>query len=159
MTMQNIEALEKRLWEAADQLRSNSGLASNQYFMPVLGLLFLRHAYTRFSQIAEKVEASLPVRGGVKRRATKDDYSKRSSIYLVKESQYEYLVSLPGSKGVGKALNNAMELIEKDYPALLKGILPKEYETFSEDLLRQLIRIFNDDILRTASGDVFGRIY
>lgn len=46
MAMQNIEALEKRLWEVADQLRANSGLGSNEYFMPVLGILFLRYAYT-----------------------------------------------------------------------------------------------------------------
>ncbi len=80
--MQNIEALEKRLWEAADQLRANSGLGSNEYFMPVLGILFLRHAHTRFSAIAKEIGASLPIRGGVKRSVTKDDYTKRRSIYL-----------------------------------------------------------------------------
>lgn len=40
MTMNNIEAFEKRLWGAADQLRANSGLGSNEYFLPVLGILF-----------------------------------------------------------------------------------------------------------------------
>ena len=41
--MENIEKLENRLWEAADQLRANSALTSTEYFMPVLGLIFLRH--------------------------------------------------------------------------------------------------------------------
>lgn len=45
--IENIEAVEKRLWTAADQLRANSDFASNEYFMPVMGLIFLRHAYSR----------------------------------------------------------------------------------------------------------------
>ncbi len=43
MAMQNIEALEKRLWEAADQLRANSDLGYNEYFIPVLVYLSLRY--------------------------------------------------------------------------------------------------------------------
>ncbi|MDI6807439.1 MAG: N-6 DNA methylase [Candidatus Eisenbacteria bacterium] len=156
--MQNIEALEKRLWEAADQLRANSGLGSNEYFMPVLGILFLRQAYNRFSLAAKEVDKSLPVRGGVRRRVTKEDFTKRRSIYLQKEAQYEYLTGLPGDANIGRALNHGMELIEHDYESL-RGILPRNYEAFSNDLLRSLIRIFNDEILRRASGDVFGRIY
>lgn len=156
--MNNIEVLEKRLWEAADQLRANSGFASNEYMMPVLGILFLRHAYTRFSLIEKEIEASLPVRGGVKRPISKDDFTKRRSIFLRKESQYEYIVNLPGDANLGKAVNRAMDLIEKDYESL-RGILPREYEALSNDLLRSLIRIFNDEVLKQASGDVFGRIY
>lgn len=45
--LEHIEAIEKRLWNAADTLRSNSNYASNEYFMPVMGLIFLRHAYSR----------------------------------------------------------------------------------------------------------------
>jgi hypothetical protein len=33
--LEHIEAIEKRLWNAADTLRSNSNYASNEYFMPV----------------------------------------------------------------------------------------------------------------------------
>lgn len=49
--LENIEAIEARLWRAADLLRSNSGFPSNEYFMPVMGLIFLRHAYSRFLAI------------------------------------------------------------------------------------------------------------
>lgn len=156
--MHNIEALEKRLWEAADQLRANSGFGSNEYFMPVLGILFLRHAYNRFALVEKEIEASLPLRGGVKRPISKDDFTKRRSIFLRKESQYEYLVNISGDANLGKAVNHAMDLIGKDYESL-RGILPREYEAISNDLLRSLIRIFNDEILKQASGDVFGRIY
>jgi type I restriction enzyme M protein len=156
--MNNIEALEKRLWGAADQLRANSGLGSNEYFLPVLGILFLRHAYNRYSQVAVEIERSLPERGGVKRAVAKDDFTKRRSIYLREESQYEYLTNLPGDTNTGKSINRAMELIEEDYESL-RGILPRNYEAFGDDLLRSILRTFNDEVLQRASGDVFGRIY
>ncbi len=156
--MENIEALEKRLWAAADQLRANSGLGSNEYFLPLLGILFLRQASTRYGAVLNEVEASLPSRGGQKRQATKDDYTKRRSIYLRRESQYEYLANLQGEKNLGKAINHAMDLIESDYDGL-KGVLPRNYEVHSNSLLRSLIGIFNDEVLKKASGDVFGRIY
>ena len=65
--LENIEAIEKRLWNSADTLRANSNYASNEYFMPVMGLIFLRHAYSRFLAVKDEIEASLPTRGGVKR--------------------------------------------------------------------------------------------
>lgn len=46
--LENIEAIERRLWTAADTLRANSQYAGNEYFLPVMGLIFLRHAYSRF---------------------------------------------------------------------------------------------------------------
>lgn len=62
--LENIEAIEKRLWNAADNLRANSNYASNEYFMPVMGLIFLRHAYSRYLAVKDDVEANLPKRGG-----------------------------------------------------------------------------------------------
>ena len=44
--LEHIEAIERRLWGAADTLRANSNYASNEYFLPVMGLVFLRHAYS-----------------------------------------------------------------------------------------------------------------
>jgi len=154
--MQNIEKLEKRLWSAADQLRSNSGLGSNEYFLPVLGILFLRQAYTRFVAVTPEVEKDLPSRGGQKRPATKDDYTKRRSIFLRPESQYEYLVNLKGDENFGKALNEALDLIEKDYDSL-KGILPRNYEALADDLLKRLVGIFNDDELKKGMNHFLGK--
>jgi len=48
MDYQELKQLENDLWEAADQLRANSKLTASDYSMPVLGLIFLRHANTRF---------------------------------------------------------------------------------------------------------------
>src|SRR5258708_15064698 len=93
--LENIEAIERRLWSAADQLRANSNYASNEYFLPVMGLVFLRHAYSRFLAVKDGIEANLPSRGGVKTAVTKEDFSQKSSIYLRSEAQFDYLVTLP----------------------------------------------------------------
>jgi len=50
--------LEKKLWDAADQLRANSGLSAAQYSQPVLGLIFLRFADNRFQALRKKLEKS-----------------------------------------------------------------------------------------------------
>jgi hypothetical protein len=78
--LENIEAIEARLWRAADLLRSGSELASNEYFMPVMGLIFLRHAYSRFLAVKPTIDASLPSRGRVKRALTKGFQPKRLDL-------------------------------------------------------------------------------
>ena len=156
--MENIEALERRLWDAADQLRANSGLGSNEYFMPVMGLIFLRHANNRFLKVRAEIEPVLPKRQGIARGLTKDDFAKKAAIFLRDEARYDYLVSLPADKDPGAAVNKAMEDIETDYP-VLTGNLPKEYAKLEPDVLRGLLRIFYDSALNTTNGDVFGRIY
>jgi type I restriction enzyme M protein len=155
----NIEAVEKRLWTAADQLRANSDFASNEYFMPVMGLIFLRHAYSRYLAVKPEIEASLPSRGGVRPQLTKQDFSSRGAIFLREEAQFDHLVGLPDGADRAKAIINAMEAVEDDYPAL-KGVLPKtEYQSLENDVLGNVLRIFNDPALQNAKGDVFGRIY
>lgn len=156
--MENIEALERRLWDAADQLRANSGLGSNEYFMPVMGLIFLRHAFNRFLRVKDEIEPTLARRGGVARPLTKEDFARKSAIFLRGEARWDHLVALPADKDPGAALNNAMNSIEQDYP-VLAGTLPKEYSKLEPDVLRGLLRIFNDPALNTTDGDVFGRIY
>ena len=156
--LENIEQLERRLWEAADQLRANSKLTSTEYYMPVLGLIFLRHAYTRFLWVKTDLVPKLPKRGGVTRPLSKDDFARKSALFLREESQYEYLLNLPSGRNVGKAINDAMDAIEKDYTNLV-GVLPKNYDILESDLLGRLLKIFNDQALQRANGDVFGRIY
>jgi len=92
--LENIEAIEKRLWNAADTLRSNSNYASNEYFMPVMGLIFLRHAYSRFLGVKDSIEAGLPQRGGKTSELTKGDFSQKSSIFLRPNAQFDYLAVL-----------------------------------------------------------------
>jgi type I restriction enzyme M protein len=159
MQGKQLRKLEAELWRAADQLRANSKLTASEYSMPVLGLIFLRHAYNRFQKVKIEVEQTLPShpqRG--KRPLTKKDFEEQNSMYLPEQSQFDYLVSLPESADIGEAIDNAMKLIEDEYDNL-KGVLPKNFSIFSKDLLRELLRIFNKEVLQKAEGDLFGKIY
>ena len=157
--LEQIEAIEKRLWNSADNLRANSNYASNEYFMPVMGLIFLRHAYSRYLAVKDDIEASLPKRGGQTRPLMKEDFSRKSAIFLKPEAQFDYLVELPDSADRAQAVIAAMEAIEADYETL-QGVLPKtEYQELDNDVLAQLLRTFNDQALKQTTGDIFGRIY
>ena len=168
----NIRKLESDLWESADLLRAGSKLTSNQYCMPVLGLLFLRYAYSRFKLVEKEVLANRPVRNGRVLPVEASDFKSKSALFLPEAAQYPYLVNLPENiaeaqlssadglpiNSLGEAVNNAMSLIEQQSEQL-QGVLPKEYTMFSDDLLEELLRIFNNDALDEVGGDVFGRIY
>ncbi|MGD0754505.1 MAG: N-6 DNA methylase [Bacteroidales bacterium] len=159
MQGKQLRKLEAELWHAADQLRANSKLTASEYSMPVLGLIFLRHAYNRFQKVKIDVEKDLPThpqRG--KRHLTKKDFEEKNSMFLPDKAQFDYLVSLPESADIGEAIDNAMKLIEDEYDNL-KGVLPKNFSIFSKDLMCELLRIFNKEVLQKAEGDLFGKIY
>ena len=157
--LEHIEAIERRLWSAADTLRANSNYASNEYFLPVMGLVFLRHAYSRYLAVKDAIAADLPTRGGKTRALTKEDFSQRGAIFLRPEAQFDHLVALPDGADRAKAIIAAMASIEEDYDSL-RGVLPKsEYQELGNDVLGQLLRTLNPDELKRVEGDVFGRIY
>lgn len=170
--MINIRKLEADLWESADLLRAGSKLTSNQYCMPVLGLIFLRYAYSRFKRVEAEILKDRPSRGGRVMPVEASDFSAKSALYLPKEAQYEYLVNLPENiasaglvnkdgypmNSLGEAVNNAMQLIEAQSEQLT-GVLPKSYTDFSNELLAELLRIFNNSALDDVGGDIVGRIY
>ena len=157
--LEHIEAIEKRLWTAADTLRANSNYASNEYFLPVMGLVFLRHAYSRYLAVKDGIEANLPTRGGKTRPITKADFSQKSAIFLQPKAQFDHLVALTDSDDRAKAIIEAMDSIEEDYENL-SGVLPKaEYQELDNAVLGQLLRTLNPEELKQVSGDVFGRIY
>lgn len=157
--LEHIEAIEKRLWSAADTLRANSNYASNEYFLPVMGLIFLRHAYSRYLAVKDGIEANLPKRGGKARPLTKEDFSQKGAIYLRPKAQFDSLVALTDSDDRARAVIEAMESIEADYKNL-RDVLPKaEYQELDNAVLGQLLRTLNPEELKKVSGDVFGRIY
>lgn len=170
--MINIRKLESELWESADLLRAESKLTSNQYCMPVLGLIFLRYAYSRYKMVEEEILKGRPSRGGRVMPVEASDFAAKSALYLPKEAQYDYLLNLPddiasaglinkdGHKmnSLGEVVNNAMQLIE-DQSEQLVGVLPKSYTDFSDEILSELLRIFNNSSLDKVGGDIIGRIY
>jgi type I restriction enzyme M protein len=159
MTGEQLKQLESRLWKTADDLRANSKLTASEYSFPVLGLIFLRHAYNRFVTAKFEIEKTLPVHPvrGV-RPIDKNDFLTAKAIYLPLNAQWNTLANLPESEDLGEHINEAMRSIESEYEALL-GVLPKDYNLFDKDLLQRLIRVFNDESLNDVTGDVFGRIY
>lgn len=157
--LENIEAIEKRLWKSADTLRANSELASNEYFLPVMGLIFLRHAYSRYLAVKDEIVATLPSRGGKTRELTKEDFSKKSAIYLKPEAQFDYLIALTDADNRAEAIIHAMESIEADYTNLRNQLPKQEYNNIPNDVLGMLLRTLNPEELKKATGDIFGRIY
>ncbi len=151
------DTLEKRLWAAADQLRANSGLTSQQYSQPVLGLIFLRFAEVRFAKrraVLEKAAAS-------SRRGNRVDdptaYHAEGVIYLTPNARFDALLNLPERADVGKAVNEAMADIEKHNPQLA-GVLPRTYQVFTSTLLKELLKKVSE-IPATLDYDAFGRVY
>lgn len=156
--MVNLRKLEYELWESADLLWQGSKLTSNEYCMPVLGLIFLRYAYSRFKYVEADIMKDRPMRNGRALPVEPDDFAQKSALYLPEKARYDYLLNLPDGTDVGKAVNEAMELVEAQ-SAQLKGVLPKTYTSFQNDLLRELIRIFNNSALNEIKDDIIGRIY
>ncbi len=154
----NIRKLEADLWESADLLRAGSKLTSSQYCMPVLALIFLRYAYSRFKMVEAELMKNRPSRGGRVMPIEPNDFAAKSALYLPREAQFDYLVNLSDDQPLGEAVNRAMGLVEEQSEQL-KGILPKSYTMFSDELLRELLRIFNNKTLNEIGGDVIGRIY
>ena len=175
MDNKSIKKLEADLWESADLLRAGSKLTSQQYCMPVLGLIFLRYAFSRFKKVEAEILKDRPVRNGRVLPVEPQDFAEKSALFLPLQAQYSYLVNLPEDisaahityekdgdevqiNSLGEAVNHAMELVEAQSEQLV-GVLPKNYTIFSNELLAELLRIFNNNALDDVGGDVIGRIY
>lgn len=166
----NISLIEKDLWEAADDLRANSKLTATEYAQPILGIIFLSHATSRFYSLKKELlqdhlmasyqklvdENKMPAEAFEKQLEIA--FKARSALYLNPEQRFDYLANLPTGHNLGAELDAIMESIETQNP-ILKGVLPKTYQHFEEDLLERVVRIFNRDTLLNAEGDVFGKIY
>ena len=137
--MINIRKLEAELWESADLLRSGSKLTSNEYCMPVLGLIFLRYAYSRFKLVEAEILKDRPKRGGRVLPVEASDFAEKSALFLPEQAQYKYLVELPENipsanikdrdgntlTSLGAVVDNAMMLVEEQSEQL-SGVLPKD---------------------------------
>ena len=86
--MINIRKLETELWESADLLRAGSKLTSNQYCMPVLGLIFLRYAYSRFKMVEAEILKNRPSRGGRVMPVEASDFTAKSALFLPKRRSF-----------------------------------------------------------------------
>jgi type I restriction enzyme M protein len=149
--------LEKRLWDAADQFRANSGLKAAEYSGPILALIFLRFADVRFAKQRAKLEKA----SASSRRGSRVDdpaaYDAENILYLTPNARFEYLLNLPEAANIGAKVNEAMRDIEK-HNSKLGGVLPKTYNLFTSTLLKELLKKISE-IPATLDYDAFGRIY
>jgi type I restriction enzyme M protein len=150
-------SLEKRLWDAADQFRANSGLKAQEYSGPILGLIFLRFAELRYAIQRKKLEQA----GESSRRGSRVDepgaYHAEGVLYLAPEARFDHLLTLPEVADIGAKVNAAMRDIERHNPQLA-GVLPKTYNLFTGTLLKELLKKVSE-IPASVDFDAFGRIY
>ena len=156
--LKGIEEFEAGLWKIADNLRANSNLASNEYFMPIMGLLFLRQATNRYYAALEAIDTDRKAGRMPKRPPVAADFARRRAMMLAPSARYDEILKSPKDGNLGAALIAAMEEIERAYPPLANQ-LPKDYSRFDNDVLESMMRTFDTEVLRRAAGDVFGRIY
>ncbi len=149
----DLAELENRLWDAADELRANSGLKASEYGTPVLGLIFLRFADAKFEAARSEIEG----KGSVRRKIGPGDYHARRVIYLVEAARFSYLLGLPEVSDLGKATNEAMRLVEESNPELA-GVLPRTYTALDGATIASLLRHINS-YTKNLEGDAFGLIY
>jgi type I restriction enzyme M protein len=151
----NYTEIEKRLWEAADELRANSKLKPSEYSVPVLGLIFLLYADYKFALVEQEIAA-----GRMSRRRTvgKTDYQAKGALFLPDEARFDYLLNLPEAADIGGAINAAMKALA-DENEELGGALPRNYNSLEKPILRELLKILNRIPRKDITEDAFGEIY
>jgi type I restriction enzyme M protein len=149
----NHSDLEKRLWDAADELRANSKLKSSEYSVPVLGLIFLRYADHKFAEAEKK----LSQQGSGRRKIGKTDYQQQGILYIPETARFASLLKQPEGTDIGKAINEAMKAIEAENEDL-RDVLPRTYTKLDKELLVSLLKNFSK-ISMSIEGDAFGKIY
>ena len=153
MAVGNNNQIEKRLWDAADEMRANSKLKSSEYSIPVLGLIFLRYADQKFAVAQKELEG----KGTGRRQIGKSDYQAKGVLFLPEAARFQKLLQKPEGANIGHAINDAMRAIEGENPDL-KDVLPKTYNRLENSSLVELLKIMAS-IPMDIEGDAFGKIY
>lgn len=163
MNTVTIKDLEKRLWNTADELRANTGLKSSEYSTPILGLIFLKFADSKYAEYEEEINKEYNnLKGGRRERSLEEIAIEKCGFYLPDKSRYGYLLNLSEEENIANGIKEAIEEMEKHSPTLV-GILPKNsYHNLSREdnnkVLNRLLRNFND-IPTDIESDIFGEIY
>jgi len=162
MTNKEFKKLENDLWLAANKLRADSDLKSNDYSTPVLGIIFLKFADIKYSQYEKAILADFKKNKGTRLEQSIDKIAiEKCGIYLPEKARYNYLLSLSEDKKIDVAIIDAMKSIEK-YVTSLKDTLPKDefygITRKGQNLIKQLLKIFST-IPTDSTGDLLGKIY
>lgn len=157
----NNHSFEQQLFQAADKLRKNIDAAEYKHI--VLGLIFLRYISDSFRKLYDKLVAGK----GEYESANpedKDEYQAENVFYVPQKARWEFLQSRAKNPSIGEDLDTAMDLIERNNPITLKGILSKVYArpNLDKQALGELIDLIGNILLKdeeTKSKDLLGRVY
>lgn len=147
---------EKKLWLAADKMRSNMDAA--EYKHVVLGLIFLKYISDAFKEVHEALK-----KDPQSDPEDVDEYVSRRVFWVPKEARWEHLEKNAKKPEIGKILDDAMDILERDNSSL-KGVLPKQYSrpALNKQRLGELIDLIGTIGLgdkENKSKDVLGRVY
>ena len=156
--LDGIERLEARLWKVSGDLRGNSGLASNEYFMSIMGLLFLRQGSNRYYEPLAEIEADKAAGKMPERDLIEADFRRRRAMMLPEAARDETILERPMDGTLGAALRDAIVAVEARFLPLA-GQSPKDCEPREDDLRKQMLRTFDSEGLQTPSRNVLGRVY
>lgn len=150
---------ESQLWAAADKLRGH--MDASEYKGVVLGLIFLKYISDAFQEKFRQLEAIKDTE--FTDPEDRDEYAAANIFWVPKEARWERLQAGAKQPTIGKLIDDAMVVIEKENPTL-KGVLPKDYgrPTLDKHRLGELVDIIGkiglgDEAAR--SKDVIGRVY
>lgn len=144
-------------------MRANTGLKASEYSTPILGLIFLKFADSKYAAFEKEInDEHEKLKGGRRERRIEDIAKELCGFYLPDESRYDYLLNLSEEEDIANKIKEAIEGIEKHSQELV-GILPKDsYHNLSREdnnkILNRLLRNFND-IPTDVKSDIFGEIY
>lgn len=162
---------EDKLWKAADKLRKK--VEVHEYKYVVLGLIFLRYLSFAFDEKRRELERDFADRvsefyipyDNLRKEALEDRdyYLSDGVLYVPEEARWEYFVNNANQPNIGEILNNAIEILEREYPRQLKDVIPKIFTRINLDHhdFAYLINLFTSIDFGNGhkAKDIFGRIY
>ena len=154
------EPLEKQLWKSADKLRKNIDAA--EYKHVVLGLIFLKYISDAFEELYDKLQKGEGEYVGADPE-DKDEYKAENVFFVPSDARWSYLLSKAKQPTIGKTVDDAMDVIEKENPSL-KGVLPKVYarQNLDPTSLGELIDLIGNIALgdaKSRSADILGHVF
>lgn len=154
------EAIEKKLWKAADKLRKNMDAA--EYKHVVLGLIFLKYISDAFEELFQKLKEGKGQYEGANPE-DKNEYLAEKVFYVPPQGRWNWIQNRAKLPTIGRDIDDAMDALEKDNPSL-KGVLPKVYaqEKLDKQSLGGLIDLIGSIALGTEaakSKDTLGQVY
>jgi len=156
MAGNDILGFEKKLWEAADKLRSNMDAAVYKHV--VLGLIFLKYISDAFDELYEALKADPEAD-----EEDEDEYIAQKVFWVPKAARWTNLKDNARQPEIGQIIDDAMRAIEKRNLAL-KGVLPKDYARPDLDKVKlgELVDLIGGIGLGSKdnqSKDILGRVY